>query len=290
MDSKEQDKGKLLKRLRNKYRLVIIHDETFEERFSLRLSRMNVLLGSLSVFFLVALITAMLIVFTPIKRFIPGYSDSDIRINAYHSATMADSLERVVTRQGEYLANIQRVLRGEIRADTLGNVSLKADLPDGSELQASAHEITLRETVEQEEALAVTSGQLRGVSSLSNSVLYTPLRGMVSSSFNLSEEHYGVDIVSPNEEAVKAIMEGTVILASWTFDTGYVIQIQHRNDLISVYKHNAVLLKKVGERVEGGEAIAIVGESGEYTDGPHLHFELWSGGKPIDPETYLVFS
>jgi murein DD-endopeptidase MepM/ murein hydrolase activator NlpD len=290
MDPKPQEKKPLLSKLRNKYRLVVMHDETFEERFVMRLSRMNVLLSALGIFIGITLLVALIIIFTPVKRYIPGYSDSDTRLNAYHSATMADSLAIVVDRQSRYLANIQRVLRGDISPDSINQTPEAADLPTGDALQASPSELSLRERVEQEEALAIVDGDLPGVSSLSNSVLYTPLQGMVSSSFSISEEHYGVDIVSPKEEAVKAVLDGTVILASWTFDTGYVIQIQHQNDLVSVYKHNAVLLKSVGDHVAGGEAIAIVGESGELTDGPHLHFELWSGGKPLDPEIYLVFS
>ena len=228
-------------------------------------------------------------VLTPAKRFIPGYSDGDIRLHAYHSSMMADSLDEELSKQKLYLENLQKILNGDIHSELMSIGSAVATLPTQEDLKASPTMQSLREQVEKEEALSITGGDMPGISSLSDAVLYTPLRGMVTSSFDLSSGHYGVDVVSPKEEAVKSIMEGTVVLASWTFDTGYVIQIQHSNDLISVYKHNAVLLKKAGDRVEGGEAIAIVGESGELSDGPHLHFELWSGGKPVDPESYLVF-
>jgi murein DD-endopeptidase MepM/ murein hydrolase activator NlpD len=118
---------------------------------------------------------------------------------------------------------------------------------------------------------------------------FPPLRGIVTTTFDRSEGHYGIDVVTKADAAVKSCLDGTVTLASWTTDAGHVIQVQHRYNLVSLYKHNSTLLRKVGDRVKAGEAIAIVGNSGELTTGPHLHFELWLNGEPVDPQAYMVF-
>jgi murein DD-endopeptidase MepM/ murein hydrolase activator NlpD len=118
---------------------------------------------------------------------------------------------------------------------------------------------------------------------------FPPLRGIVTSTFDMKLDHFGVDVVAQANAAVKACLAGTVTLSSWTTDAGHVLQVQHPNDLISIYKHNSVLLKKVGDKVKAGEAIAIVGDSGELTSGPHLHFELWLDGTPVDPQAFMVF-
>ncbi len=290
IDKSEKRSKKVLNKLRNKYRLVLIRDETFEERLSFRLSRMNVLLVTVASIVLLGGLFVAAIVFTPLKEYIPGYADNDIRLHAYHASIKADSLSRELDIKDQYIHNLQRVLTGEIRPDSINPSQAITNIPSQAQLEPSPSELLLREKVLAEESTRLTSGSdIRPVVSLSNTVLYPPLRGMVTSSFDLASAHFGVDIVSPNEDAVKAVMEGTVIMASWTYDTGYVIQVQHSNNIISVYKHNAVLLKQIGDRVAGGEAIAIVGDSGAFSDGPHLHFELWSAGRPVDPQTYLVF-
>ena len=289
-DKSEKRGKKVLTKLRNKYRLVLIHNETFEERLSFKLSRMNVLLVTLATALILSSLFIVAIVFTPLKNFIPGYADNDIRLYAYNASMKADSLSRELAIKDQYINNLQRILTGEIQPDSISPSRAITDLPSEEELKPGRSELLLREKVLAKASIHLTDRSgVQPIASLSNTVLYPPLRGMITSSFDLSTAHYGVDIVSPNEEAVKAIMEGTVIMASWTYDTGYVIQVQHRNNIISVYKHNAVLLKKAGDRVVGGEAIAIVGNSGEYSDGPHLHFELWSEGRPVDPQIYLVF-
>jgi murein DD-endopeptidase MepM/ murein hydrolase activator NlpD len=149
----------------------------------------------------------------------------------------------------------------------------------------------MREKVRTDEAYALDGaaageGKERGLTGV---FFFPPIRGLVTSTYERGSGHFGIDIVTKKDEAVKATLDGTVVLASWTSDGGHVLQVQHRNDLVSVYKHNSVLLKKVGDKVKAGEAIAIVGDSGELTTGPHLHFELWLNGEPIDPQAYMVF-
>lgn len=281
-----------MRKLRNKYRAVLINESTYEERFSFRLSRINVILLAIVLFILNALFVSTVIVFTPLKEFIPGYSNQKVKVNAYRAMATADSLDRAMAIRDAYIDNLRNVLSGKLPADS-ANLSVPlAQVPSAADLKPSKADSLMREQVQDEEAYSVHS--TGGAASLDRLGLpgllfFPPLRGVVTSTFNASEGHYGIDIVTKADEAVKACLDGTVILASWTSDAGYVIQIQHTLDLVSVYKHNAVLLKKVGDNVKAGEAIAIVGNSGEYTTGPHLHFELWSGGKPVDPQIYIGF-
>lgn len=282
----------LLRKLRNKYRAVLINESTYEERFSLRLSRINVILLAIILFIFNALFVAAVIVFTPLKEYIPGYSDQKVKMNAYRALIAADSLEQAMVVRDAYINNLRNVLSGKLPADSATLAVPTTAMPTAQDLQASPADSLMREQVRAEEAYSVHSTGPAGTLDrlgLPGLLFFPPLRGVVTNAFNAGEGHYGIDIVTKADEAVKACLDGTVIMASWTSDAGYVIQIQHTADLVSVYKHNAVLLKKVGDRVDAGEVIAIVGNSGEQTTGPHLHFELWSGGKAVDPQTYINF-
>lgn len=280
----------VLRKLRSKYRVLLINESTFEERFSLRLSRINVILLFLALFTVHGLFVTALIVFTPLKRYIPGYSDQQVKMNAYRATVLADSLDQALLVRDAYIANLRQVLSGQLPADSTNLVVPIKTPPTAADLKASLADSLLREQVRREEAYSVhadVGGPTGG--GLSGMFFFPPLRGVVTSTFDRQEGHYGIDIVTGADEAVKACLDGTVILSSWTSDAGYVMQVQHGSDLVSVYKHNAVLLKRLGDRVKAGEAIAIVGNSGELTSGPHLHFELWVRGEPVDPQAYMVF-
>ena len=282
----------LMRKLRNKYRAVLINESTYEERFSFRLSRINVILLAVVLFIFNALFVSAIIVYTPLKEFIPGYSDQKVKMNAYRAMATADSLDRAMAIRDAYIDNLRNVLSGHLPADSITLTVPTVKAPAAADLQPSIADSLLREKVRAEEAYSVHetgSAVTLDRFGLPGLLFFPPLRGVVTSTFNPSEGHYGIDIVTKADEAVKACLDGTVILASWTSDAGYVIQVQHTLDLVSVYKHNAVLLKKTGDHVKAGEAIAIVGNSGELTTGPHLHFELWSGGKAVDPQTYIGF-
>jgi murein DD-endopeptidase MepM/ murein hydrolase activator NlpD len=135
----------------------------------------------------------------------------------------------------------------------------------------------------------MTSGNRSGSGSISNFFFFTPIQGIISNGYNPANRHFGIDIVSKMNEAVKSVLDGTVILSAWTLQTGNIIAVQHQSNIISVYKHNSVLLKKEGDNVKAGDPIAIVGESGEMQTGPHLHFELWYNGNPVNPREYISF-
>lgn len=279
-----------MRRWWSRYRLLVINDRTFEERFSIRLTRMNVLLLSLGAFVIVAGVVVVAFIFTPLKKMVPGYGDQGLRRYALRSTQLADSLSRALAMQEDHLENIRRVLTGEIAPDSAAQLRPLATLPGAADLKPSTSDSLLREQVQREAAYdlsgdAATAGR-QGITGM---VFFPPLRGVVTQHFDRQQGHLGVDVVTKPDDAVKVALDGTVTMASWTSDGGHVIVVQHANNVLSIYKHNSVLLKKVGDHVKGGEAIAIVGNSGELSDGPHLHFELWYDGEPLDPQRYIVF-
>lgn len=280
----------LVRRLRSRYRLVLINDTTFEERFTLRLNRLGVLvLAVLSLVIYGGAIVAV-IVFTPLKRYIPGYSDQETRLNAYRSTLMADSLTDALDEQGRYIENIRAVLTGDLPADSTSLQRPAQVKPSADDLSPGTHDSLLRAKLDQEDRYALTERRESSERRELATVLFVPpVQGVLTAGFDAQARHYGVDIVTKADEAIKGCLAGTVTLASWTTDAGYVIQVQHTNGLVSLYKHNRVLLKKAGDRVKAGEAIAIVGDTGKETTGPHLHFELWHNGAPVDPTAYMVF-
>lgn len=288
---KRRKKKGFFARLRSKYRLSLVDESSFEERLSFRLSRMNVILLFAGLFTLHGLLVAAVIVFTPLKRYIPGYADQRTKLNAYRATLKADSLQQALSVRDLYLDNLRNVLSGKVPADSATLFTPLSATPSAADLRPSLQDSLLREQVRRDEAFSVSETGSKAIegAGLSGILFFPPLRGVVTQTPDHREGHYGIDIVSAADEAVKACLDGTVVLASWTSDGGNVLQVQHAGDLVSVYKHNAVLLRKEGDRVKAGEAIAIVGNSGELTSGPHLHFELWHRGEPVDPQAYMVF-
>jgi murein DD-endopeptidase MepM/ murein hydrolase activator NlpD len=279
-----------LRKLKDRYRLLLINDSNFEERFSMRLNRLNVLLLGVGAFALYGAFVTAVIVLTPLKRYIPGYSDQETKRNAYRSLLMADSLEVKLRQRDIYIENLRLILSGEVKADSANLFAPLAEKPGLADLQPSEADSLLRSRIAREEAYSLNEGRaVADRRELAGIYFFPPLRGIVTSTFDRRQDHFGIDIVTEADAAVKACLAGTVTLASWTTDAGHVLHVQHANDLVSIYKHNSILLKKVGDKVKAGEAMAIVGDSGELTTGPHLHFELWLNGEPVDPQAYMVF-
>lgn len=282
-------KPRKIDRLKHKYRFVILNDDTFEEKLSFRLSRLNVYtvfgVGSL---FLIALVT-VLIAFTPLREFIPGYTDVNLRKTGIENTIKIDSLENILRQKEQYLQNINKIIQGEplVYNDTVvidSNLNYKnivnEKIPEDS---------LLRVMIETEEKYNLFKTAGRTPSSISSLIFFNPIKGIVTEQFNAKKQHFGIDLVAPKNEVIKATLDGTVIFAEWTSETGYVIQLQHANNLISIYKHNSVLHKKQGDKVKAGDVIAIVGNTGELSSGPHLHFELWYNGIPLNPQEYMLF-
>ena len=293
-----KDKKHWINKLRNKYRLVILNDETYEERFIFRLSRLNVFITVGVTAIILIVLTIFLIAFTPLREYIPGYTDVTLSRRVNELLRKTDSLERVTAQKNVYLQHIKSIIDGEeYFADSLKESSMTETIdPETINYTRSPEDSILREEYLSESAYDLyysesADKQYFATSnpSRSNFTFFAPLKGIVTSDFDVAQQHYGIDIVSKKNEAVKATLDGTVLFSDWTVETGYIIAIQHQGSFISVYKHNSVLLKKQGNFVKAGEAIAIVGESGELSTGAHLHFELWFNGSPVDPKEYVAF-
>lgn len=281
-------KGKLKQKLTDKYRLVVLNENTFEERFSLKLSRLNVFVlgGFFSV--LLVVLTTILIAFTPLKEYIPGYSSTELKIKAANLTFEVDSLKTKLAILENFTKAIKPVLTGEIEPETVDSLRIESERVaiDESELDASRADSLFREEVESKDRFPL----IDDVENKIKIVFFAPLTGNITQEFDAVEKHFALDIVAKTNTPVKAVADGTVILAEWTAETGYVLTIQHTNGFISVYKHNGTLLKEQGDFVKSGEVIASVGSSGELTTGPHLHFELWSNGYPVNPKNYIDFN
>ncbi len=282
---------RMMENLRFKYRLVVMNDETYEERYSLKLSQLNLFtaVGLLSIFLI--LITTVIIAFTPLREYIPGYSsDVNMRRQVLALATKVDSLEQNAAAKEALLQNIRNVISGKVEAKPAeARTGTKTPVSPGA-LSPSPQESEFRQEIDKEDRYDINAQLANSrLSQISNYYFFTPMKGKITTLFNPGERHFGIDIVAPRNEAVKATLDGTVVFAGWTSEFGHVIHIQHANNLVSVYEHNAVLLKKEGEVVKAGEAIAITGNSGELSTAPHLHFELWFDGDPVDPRDLMVF-
>lgn len=255
------------------------------------MTRSNALLAAAMLFLLIIGINTSLIAFTNLREFIPGYPDVAMRRNILMNAILLDSLERELDIRDKYFRDLNDVISGR---QPIGQVTRRDTTRDYSNIafKRSAEDSVLRSRVEQEERYSLASGTptpARGTS-LANIHFFPPVKGIVSSNFDLRTRHYATDIVTQPKAVVSSTLDGTVIMTGWTMETGFVMMIQHSNNIVSVYKHNARLLKEMGDRVWAGEAISIVGDSGElYTSGPHLHFELWHSGEPLDPAQYIFF-
>ncbi|TND10481.1 MAG: peptidase M23 [Bacteroidetes bacterium] len=274
--------------MRNRYRLVIMNDNTFEEKWSLRLTPWGVvtLVGSISIIMTVLVIS--LVAFTPLREYIPGYADVGMRRDLLATAHRLDSLGKKIKADSIYLDNLDRVLKGDIPTEQPKNPRDTTKNYKNLPLKPSQADSALRNEIESEDGYSLQIGVSKR-SGVSGFFFFPPIKGIVTNSFNTADEHYGVDVAAPENEAIKSTLDGTVIMSGWTTDAGYVIQVQHSNNLVSVYKHNSSLLKKTGQYVKAGDPIAIIGSSGELTTGPHLHFELWYNGAPVDPQEYMAF-
>lgn len=284
----EKQKKKRVQRWRTKFRLVILNDDTFEELLTLRLSPMNIFTATVFTVVITIALTTVVIAFTPLRELVPGYASSQLRRDAIDLALKTDSLENALRQNERYIEGIQRILQGEAVDTVVAEVTAIDSMSEELEIELSApspEDSAFREWVEEETEFALSQSG----ADLAMPQLVAPVSGIVTSSFDKTTNHFAVDIAAPKNTAVKSCYEGTVVFTDWSAETGHIIIVQHENNLLSAYKHNSALLKAVGDFVRSGEAIAIIGNSGENSTGPHLHFELWLEGAPIDPESYIKF-
>lgn len=270
-----------------KYKLTIINENTLEEVVGIHVSKLNglsVLLSACTVIFLIA---AAIIAFTPLRNYLPGYMNSEVRSQIVANALRADSLQAALERQSRYVMNIQDILSGQVKADTVQSIDSLTNLRAEKLMERSKKEEEFRKQYEEKERYNLTA--VTDVRDAAGLIFYRPLRGVMSAGFNPEKRHFGIDLTASPNESILAALDGTVIMAAYTAEWGYVIQIQHPQNFISVYKHCGSLMKREGEQVKGGEVIALVGKSTKDGDQPHLHFELWHRGNPTNPEKYVVF-
>jgi murein DD-endopeptidase MepM/ murein hydrolase activator NlpD len=289
MKKKGKKRKEIRRKLLHKYRLVILNESTFEEKISFKLSRLNVFItGTLFIIVLIGL-TTLLIAFTPLREYIPGYSSTRLKKEATELTYKTDSLVTVLNYTNRYLENIRMVLRGDVENNEINRDSLfeqfKID-PSTVDLSPIREDSVLRAQV----ALEDKYNLFQRSTSQGSLVLFSPVTGVISQTYNAEKKHFAVDVVAEKDAPVKAVANGTVIFSEWTADTGFVLIMEHEEGLLSVYKHNSSLNKEQGDIVRAGEVIASVGNTGEFTTGPHLHFELWSNGNPVNPSDYIDFN
>ncbi|MBK78150.1 MAG: peptidase M23 [Flavobacteriaceae bacterium] len=289
MSKKNKSSNKIIKKLTSRYRMLIVNEETFEEQFQFRLSRLNVIIVSIFLFSIFSVGLFFTIAYTPLREYIPGYDSSEIRKNAIENLFVTDSLINIYEKNSRYLNSVKKVLTGEnLDESFFSNNNLENDsiVEKFSELiKGNKADSILRKIVDQEDKYNFDQNE----AFKSNLFLNPPARGPISQEFNVKEEHFAVDIVLEENSPIKSIADGTVIFSEWTAQTGYVIIVRHNYGFMSVYKHNSSLSKKQGELVLTGEVIAAAGNTGEYSTGSHLHFELWLEGYPMDPKQFLNF-
>lgn len=270
------------------FRLAIVDAQTHKQLWALRFNKLTISLICTAIIILFSALIFCLTAFTPVKTLIPGYPDAVSRRAALQNAMRIDSLEKVVYRWELYSENLRRVLDGEeaLSIDSLLRKSAERNADKESASSLGQKDSTLREMVREEERFEIGSSSrdlpIEGIH------FFTPLLGVISQGYDKYVHPY-IDITAPANSVVKSVLDGTVIFAGWNEDAGYTIQIQHKNDIISIYKHNEKLLKKTGDHVTAGTPIALVGNSGSVTTGDHLHFELWYRGEAIDPTKYISF-
>lgn len=289
-----EKKNKLREKLHRKYRIVVYNYDTYEEKLHFKLTRINAFSIIVVSMVLLIVLTTYLIAFTHLREYIPGYTDVSLNKRVYEMERRADSLETVFRQKDQYINNLKRIIMDDdFTTDSLNSLLTKSSNTDFTNItiKKSKEDSMFRARYEME----TRNNLFNGISD--NNILpeykvvsfYKPIEGIITNHFNLNEKHYGTDLVASNNAVIKATANGTVIYSDWSVDNGYCIGIQHNGNLLSFYKHNAVLLKEEGEYVNAGDPIAIYGNSGSLSTGPHLHFELWYNGAPLNPEDYISF-
>lgn len=283
----------MLKWINDKYRLVLMNDENFQEERSFRLNPLNVGMLASLVFFAIAGLVILLMVWTPMGRLVPQKSEASRNAEIYKILLQVDSLQQEVAAQNDVANQVKNLVHENFEyEDDVADPSTQTSTDKETPVPEKSEELLeLMESVNSEAELGnLIENTLSPTNNISTMIFLAPITGIVSDTFSPSRNHYGTDIIAPKGSLIKATQKGTVLVSTWSADTGHMLAIQHDNNMVSFYKHNASLLKKTGDRVQAGEGIAIIGNTGEMTDGPHLHFELWFNGQPINAQRYIQFA
>ncbi len=288
MKNKKEDKG-FLKSLINDYKIVISSEDTFEEKLSFKANKINAFIIMLVYSIILISFTISIVFFTQLRELVPGYSSSDLLNRAIYLTEKTDSLEQQIALNNKFYQSIEDVLSGKTE-DFIPKEILESDTNynnfDINTINPNIQDSILRSYVDNEDKFNLTKNELV----IENKMFFTPITGEITQGFNSKDNHYALDISADIGTPVKSILEGKIIFSEWSVDTGYVIIIDHGQDIISVYKHNSKALKKQNDFVQAGEVIAYSGNQGNLSTGPHLHFELWKNGTPINPQPLLNFN
>ncbi|MFK7806933.1 MAG: M23 family metallopeptidase [Saprospiraceae bacterium] len=294
MEKKEENKW--LENLRQNYRLTVMNSETFEEVGAYQLSALNLYIMLSAIIVAVSIFVVTVIAITPLKTYLPGYGDTSHRAEAVRLNQEVLDFEKKLNTHAEVTENFRRMLVGDVVEDTTNQSQDIEEIPDSllnvdriEEDELLRKEVEYEEMMENRKLLGKTANYIPKDIPLEQIYFIPPAKGLISEGYAIDKKHYGIDILAPKETPILAALDGYVFTADWTLETGNTIGIQHSNNIITFYKHNSALLKKVGDHVKSGEAVAIIGNTGTLSDGPHLHFELWHNGHHVDPEDYIHF-
>lgn len=276
------------KKTNKSFTLSVRDNETYKYLWSIRFTKTRIFVSTVSVLVTFIAIIYCIIAYTPVRTFIPGYPDARTKRASIQNAIKVDSLEKVIYRWEIYSENLKRAVEGKkpIKIDSVIKASRKEEASTADMTLIQKQDSLLREQVKEEEQFEISKRSQRELP-IEGQHFFTPLKGVISQGYD--PVHPFIDITAPAGSAVKAVLDGTVIFTGWSQDSGNTIQIQHTDDIISIYKHNEKILKKVGDKVKAGTSIALIGNTGDNTTGTHLHFELWHKGEAVDPAAYIKF-
>ncbi len=287
MKNKKQNKS-FLKRIFNDYKVVVSSEDTFEEKLSFKANKINVFIIMLVYSIILISFTISIVFFTQLREMVPGYSSSDLLNRAIYLTKKTDSLEQQIALNNKFYKSIEDVLSGNIN-EFIARDELSIDsnliIPGVVTISPNSQDSILRKYVENEDKFNLTNNELI----IKNKMFFSPIKGEITQNFNYNENHFAIDIAADIGTPVKSVLDGKIIFSEWSLETGYVVVIDHGENIISVYKHNSKTLKEQNDFVQAGEVIAYSGNQGNLSSGPHLHFELWKNGTPIDPEPLLNF-
>ena len=285
MKNKKENKG-FFKKLFNDYKVVVSSEDTFEEKFAFKASKINVFVLMLVYSVILISFTISIVFFTQLRELVPGYSSSDLLSRAIYLTQKTDSLERQIELNNKFYKSIEDVLSGKtdefIKRD---NIPIDSSLNDKNlfSISPNSEDSILRNYVDSQDKFNLTKNELV----IENKMFFSPIKGDITQAFNFQENHFAIDIAADIGTPVKSILDGKILFSEWSVDTGHVIIVDHGDNIVSVYKHNSKSLKEQNDFVQAGEVIAYSGNQGSLSSGPHLHFELWKNGTPIDPEPLL---
>ena len=287
MKNKKENKG-FFKKLFNDYKVVVSSEDTFEEKFAFKASKINIFVLMLVYSVILISFTISIVFFTQLRELVPGYSSSDLLNRAFYLTQKTDSLERQIELNNKFYKSIEDVLSGKtdefIERD---NIPIDSSLNDKNlfSISPNSEDSILRNYVDSQDKFNLTKNELV----IENKMFFSPIKGDITQTFNFEENHFAIDIAADIGTPVKSILDGKILFSEWSVDTGHVIIVDHGDNIVSVYKHNSKSLKEQNDFVQAGEVIAYSGNQGSLSSGPHLHFELWKNGTPIDPEPLLNF-